>query len=436
MGSRRACWLSARCWPRWPSQRHRRAGVARLRTGTGRTARRRRARAPVRHGAASLCAHDRETGGGRARGGAAGRRGHRLAGGRLQFPGRRTVVDAGAAAGDARLRDGLRITTSSPACRCRPARGDRLEIGDWFPDIHSWPATGSSSAWRCTRTYLLSRAAFTDRGQNLGEAARSLGLTRRRVWWRDLAGGPAGGGQLRVGVDGTLADFGTVAYFSVDNSPPALSGVAGHGRSHGCAAVRHVAGDRDRDAHPSAASAGGCSLRAQSVPPRRPLRGGRLAPRWRAAPVVLACAAGDAAARSWIKGARARRGLPRWIGNTTLAICGAAIVLPVRWWRRPPRAWRLVAARRCDVERRYARVVLGVRLLILSGAVDRAVAATGWLGVSAVLAGGSVAASFTPVRFLVATRGRVGPEADQPSMDTAHAASAGVRSRCCARCTG
>jgi len=314
------------------------------------------------------------------------------------------------------------------------------EVGDyWFPDIHSWPAAGVFLGLALyPYVYLLSRAAFADRSPSLGEAARSLGLTRQRVWWRVTwpVARPAVVAGCALAMMETLADFGTVAYFSVDSFTAGIYRAwQGMGDRTGAARLSVMLlavvivmlalerGQRGRMQF---------HVRNPRPAPRRPLRGGAA---WRAtlacvAPVVLGFALpAMLLLGAWLDGGAALDArLPRWIGNTTLlATCGAAIVLPVS----------LVAAYSARVASSstlraallfsntgYALpgVVLGVGLLILSGAVDRALSPlTGWLGVSAVLAGGSVAAivyAYAVRFFSVAYQGvESGLKRISPSMD-------------------
>jgi iron(III) transport system permease protein len=66
--------------------------------------------------------------------------------------------------------------------------------------------------------YLLARTAFLERPPALVEAARTLGLDRRRAFWHvemPLAR-PAVAGGIALVLMETLADYGTVAYFAVD----------------------------------------------------------------------------------------------------------------------------------------------------------------------------------------------------------------------------
>lgn len=89
----------------------------------------------------------------------------------------------------------------------------------WFPELVSMP--GAITVFSLTLypyVYLLARTAFAERGAELFEAARTLGLDRRAAWWRaalPVARPAIAGGALLVLME-TLADFGTVSYFGVE----------------------------------------------------------------------------------------------------------------------------------------------------------------------------------------------------------------------------
>ena len=72
--------------------------------------------------------------------------------------------------------------------------------------------------------YLLCRNAFDSQGQHAMEAARSLGLSRRRAFWRvalPMSRPWLAAGLLLVTME-TLADFGTVSVFNVDTFTTAI----------------------------------------------------------------------------------------------------------------------------------------------------------------------------------------------------------------------
>ncbi len=90
----------------------------------------------------------------------------------------------------------------------------------WFPELASMP--GAIFVFGLTLfpyVFLLARGAFADRGTELFEAARTLGLSQTRAWWRavmPVARPAIAGGALLVVME-TLADFGTVSYFGVES---------------------------------------------------------------------------------------------------------------------------------------------------------------------------------------------------------------------------
>ena len=89
----------------------------------------------------------------------------------------------------------------------------------WFPEATSM--TGAIVCFGFTLypyVYLLARTAFAERGHDLLDAARSLGMSRARAWWQAVlpAARPAlAGGGLLVLME-VLADFGAVSYLGVD----------------------------------------------------------------------------------------------------------------------------------------------------------------------------------------------------------------------------
>ena len=89
----------------------------------------------------------------------------------------------------------------------------------WFPEPASMP--GAIAVFSLTLypyVYLLARNAFAERGTELFEAARTLGLSSAQAWWRavvPVARPAVAAGALLVVME-TLADFGTVSYFGVE----------------------------------------------------------------------------------------------------------------------------------------------------------------------------------------------------------------------------
>ncbi len=89
----------------------------------------------------------------------------------------------------------------------------------WFPEIASLPgAIFVFSVTLYPYVFLLARVAFAERGTELFEAARTLGLSRSRAWWRAVLpmARPAVAGAALLVIMETLADFGTVSYFGVE----------------------------------------------------------------------------------------------------------------------------------------------------------------------------------------------------------------------------
>ena len=89
----------------------------------------------------------------------------------------------------------------------------------WFPDVRSLEGAAVMFVFTLyPYVFLLARTAFLERPEALVEAARTLGLDRRRAFWRvelPLAR-PAIAGGIALALMETLADYGTVAYFAVD----------------------------------------------------------------------------------------------------------------------------------------------------------------------------------------------------------------------------
>ena len=89
----------------------------------------------------------------------------------------------------------------------------------WFPDVRTLPGAAAMFVFTLyPYVFLLARTAFLERSPALVEAARTLGLDRRRAFWRvelPLAR-PAIAAGVALALMETLADYGTVAYFAVD----------------------------------------------------------------------------------------------------------------------------------------------------------------------------------------------------------------------------
>jgi iron(III) transport system permease protein len=89
----------------------------------------------------------------------------------------------------------------------------------WFPEPASMQgAIAIFSLTLYPYVYLLSRNAFSERGTELFEAARTLGLSSAQAWRRavvPVARPAVAAGALLIVME-TLADFGTVSYFGVE----------------------------------------------------------------------------------------------------------------------------------------------------------------------------------------------------------------------------
>ncbi|MCD6681872.1 MAG: iron ABC transporter permease [Burkholderiaceae bacterium] len=316
-----------------------------------------------------------------------------------------------------------------------------LRVGEyWFPDIHSWPAAGLFLGLALyPYVYLLARAAFADRSPSLADAARSLGMSRRRAWWRITwpVARPAVVAGCALALMETLADFGTVSYFSVDSFTAgiyrawqAMGDRVGAARLATMLLVLVVAlllverGQRGRmQFHvrnprpaPRVRLSGGAALRATLACTLPILLGFAL-------PATLLVV-------EWIDGGAVLDArLPDWIRNTAiLAGGGVLVVLPgalvatyaARLGAAPMLRGALLLA---NTGYALPGVVLGVGLLILSGWLDRVLApVTAALGVPALFAGGSAlaciyayAVRFFPVAYQSIESGlaRIGPSMDQ-----------------------
>lgn len=315
------------------------------------------------------------------------------------------------------------------------------QVGDyWFPEVHSWPAAGVFLGLALyPYVYLLARAAFADRSASLADAARSLGMSRRRTWWRITwpVARPAIVAGCALAMMETLADFGTVAYFSVDSFTAGIYRAwQSMGDRTGAArlAVMLLAivvavllverGQRGRMQF---------HVRNPRPAPRVPLHG---AAALRAivvctTPIVLGFVLPALLlAWAWLEGgALVDDRLGSWVRNTALlASSGVAVVLPgalVAAYAARLGASRMLQGALMLANTGYALpgIVLGVGLLVISGALDHALAPlTGWLGVPALFAGGSAVACvyayavrFFPVAYQSIESGltRISPSMDQ-----------------------
>lgn len=306
------------------------------------------------------------------------------------------------------------------------------EVGDyWFPDVRSLPGAALCLGLALyPYVYMLARAAFAERPASLGEAARSLGLSRRAAWWRvvwPVARPGVAAGTALVLME-ALADFGTVSYFGVDTLTAAIY------------RAWQSMGDRVAAARLGIALLLAVGLLAWlerrqrgrmrfSVRAPRPARRERLhgTRAWRAAllaatPVLLGFVLPTAflVRAWWAAGAPADARLPSWLLHSlVLAALAAMLILPVAMISAYAarlvggRVVRMAVALACGG---YALpgVVIGVGLLLLVGVVDRTL--------GALLLGGSIASVVYAygVRFfsigyqgIEAALARVSPSMDQ-----------------------
>jgi iron(III) transport system permease protein len=316
-----------------------------------------------------------------------------------------------------------------------------LAVGQyWFPEIHSPAGAGLFLGLALyPYVYLLSRAAFADRSPSLAEAARSLGSSRRSVWWRVTwpVARPAVAAGTALALMETLADFGTVSYFAVDSFTAGIyrawQGMGDRVGAAQLALMLLVFVGALMWIERRSRSRMRFHARAARPAPRIALRG------WRAARASLWCSLPPLLGflvpalllfRSWLgDGAALDPRLGKWLLNTALlAGAGALTVLPLALlaaYAVRLRSGRSLHAAIMLANSGYAvpGVVLGVGLLILSGLVDRALAPiTGAFGLPALMAGGSVFAvvyAYSVRFFSVGWQGidsslkRISPSMDQ-----------------------
>jgi iron(III) transport system permease protein len=308
----------------------------------------------------------------------------------------------------------------------------------WFPPVRSLPGAALFlSLALYPYVYMLARNAFAERSASLAEAARSLGLPAPLVWWRVTwpVARPAVVAGLTLVTMETLADFGTVNFFAVDTFSAGIfrawqglgdraaaarlalvllaavlllvwlerrqrGRMAFHARAARPARVRRLQG----------ASAWGATLLCTL-----PVIAGFVLP-----VLLLLRAAGDHGA--WLD---AR--LAQWAANTAL-LSGLAVVMIVPLALGLAYAVRLAQTRWISAFATVAGagyavpgIVLGVGLLAVVGAVDRAYAwGAGGAGAGLLLGGTAVAVVYAYcVRFFaVAQHGlEAALKRISPSMD-------------------
>jgi len=98
-------------------------------------------------------------------------------------------------------------------------------ITGWYPDIRSWfTVVVVMTLVLYPYVYLLAKTAFREQNITLLEAAQSLGISRRRLFWKVAL--PMARPSIVAGVSlalmESLADFGTVGVFSYDTFTTAI----------------------------------------------------------------------------------------------------------------------------------------------------------------------------------------------------------------------
>jgi iron(III) transport system permease protein len=305
----------------------------------------------------------------------------------------------------------------------------------WFPPVRSLPGAALFlSLALYPYVYMLARNAFAERSASLEEAARSLGLSAVRVWWRVTwpVARPAVAAGLTLVTMETLADFGTVNFFAVDTF------------SAGIYRAWQGLGDRTAAARLALVLLGAVLLlvwleRRQRGRMAFHGRGIRLAvPRRlhgaRAWAASLACAVPVAAGfvlpvilllhAGWAEGVAVDPRLLRWAFNTALLSgLAVAVIVPLALGlayavRLAPTRWVSSIAALAGAGYAIPGVVLGVGLLVVVGALDRAATA---LGATGLLLGGTAVAvvyAYCVRFFAVAQHGlEAGLKRISPSMD-------------------
>ena len=309
-------------------------------------------------------------------------------------------------------------------------------IGEyWFPPVRSLPGAALFLALALyPYVYMLARNAFAERGESLGEAARSLGLPAPLVWWRVTwpVARPAVVAGLTLVTMETLADFGTVNFFAVDTF------------SAGIYRAWQGLGDRSAAARLSLVllaavlllvwverrQRGRMAFHSRGTRPARPRRLHGVAA-WTATvacatPVVLGFVLPTVLLLSawWGQGASLDARLLRWAANTgLLSALAVVVVVPLALGlayavRQVSSRWVGALATVSGAGYAVPGIVLGVGLLAVIGAIDRLAA---WGTGAGMLVGGTAVAvvyAYCVRFFAVAQHGleaslkRIGPSMD------------------------
>jgi len=315
------------------------------------------------------------------------------------------------------------------------------QLGEYrFPEVHSWPMAAACLGLSLyPYVYLMARTAFTERSASMADAARSLGLSARQVWWRvtwPVARPAIAAGGVLVLME-TLADFGTVSFFAVDTL------------TSGIFRAWQAMGDRAAAAQLALVLLCGVLLlvwleRRQRGRMQFHSRAPRPAPRirltgWAGALAVSACLIPGALGfivpalllgwSAWSAETGVDLRLFGWMGNTAvLAGLGVAIIVPLALFaayamRVAPNRWVRWSVAAANSGYAIPGLVLGVGLLALFAALSRSVEAMGaWIGADWMFAGAGLVAvlyaytvRFFPVGFQGVDAGlrRISPSIDQ-----------------------
>jgi iron(III) transport system permease protein len=315
------------------------------------------------------------------------------------------------------------------------------QIGQYrWPEVHSWPMAALCLGLSLyPYVYLMARTAFAERSAAMADAARSLGLSARQVWWRvtwPVARPAVAAGGVLVLME-TLADFGTVSFFAVDTL------------TAGIYRAWQAMGDRAAAAQLAMVLLCGvlCLVvleRAQRGRMQFHSRAPRPAGRERLSGVRGALAAAlctlpgffgfgfPALLLAWNARSSESGVDPRlfdWMANTAaLGSLGVVLIVPLALvaayaLRVTPRAWVRGAVAAANAGYAIPGLVLGVGLLALLASLGRMIETLGgWLGADWVFAGAGIGAvlyayavRFFPVGFQGIDAGlrRISPSIDQ-----------------------
>lgn len=315
------------------------------------------------------------------------------------------------------------------------------QLGEYrFPEVHSWPMAAACLGLSLyPYVYLMARTAFAERSASMAEAARSLGLSARQVWWRvtwPVARPAVAAGGVLVLME-TLADFGTVSFFAVDTLTAGIfrawQGLGDRAAAAQlavillCAVLSLVWLERQQR--------GRMQFHSRAPRPAAPIRlkGGS------AALAVTVCLLPGLLGfvlpavllgwNAWSSETGVDARLFGWMGNTAaLAGLGVVLIVPLALFaayamRVAPNRWVRWSVAAANSGYAIPGLVLGVGLLALFAAIGRGVEMVGgWFGADWLFAGAGAGAvlyaytvRFFPVGFQGVDAGlrRISPSIDQ-----------------------